>query len=119
MTKAAYRSMLWGPFTPLGVGVALAAAAIDQATKLWVIFATDLSNGGRIRLAPFLDLVLTRNTEISYGLFPQEGPLGQWALLALKAIAAVLLLDLARASVLATHRPCARPHYWRSDRQCD
>lgn len=99
MTKAAYRSMLWGPFTPLGVGVALAAAAIDQATKLWVIFATDLSNGGRIRLAPFLDLVLTRNTGISYGLFPQEGPLGQWALLALKAIAAVLLwIWLARAS---------------------
>jgi len=36
-------------------------------------------------------LNLTRNTGISYGLFPQEGPLGQWVLLALKAIAVVLL----------------------------
>ncbi len=42
-------------------------------------------------LAPFLDLVLTWNTGISYGLFPQEGPFGQWVLLALKAIAVVLL----------------------------
>jgi signal peptidase II len=35
--------------------------------------------------------VLTWNTGISYGLFRQEGPLGQWALLALKAIAVILL----------------------------
>ena len=50
-------------------------------------------------LTPFLDLVLTWNKGISYGLFPQEGPFGQWALLALKAIAAVLLwIWLARAT---------------------
>jgi signal peptidase II len=43
--------------------------------------------------------VLTWNKGISYGLFPQEGPFGQWALLALKAIAAVLLwIWLARAT---------------------
>ncbi len=36
-------------------------------------------------LTPFLDLVLAWNTGISYGLFPQDGPLGRWALLALKA----------------------------------
>jgi signal peptidase II len=43
--------------------------------------------------------VLTWNTGISYGLFPQEGPVGQWALLAVKVIAAVLLwIWLARAS---------------------
>jgi len=99
MTVRPDRSMLWGPFTVLGLWVAVAAAALDQATKLWIIFATDLAKGGRIRLLPFLDLVLTRNTGISYGLFPQEGPLGQWALLALKAVAAVLLwIWLARAS---------------------
>jgi signal peptidase II len=44
-----------------------------------------------VTLTPFLDLVLTWNTGISYGLFRQEGPLGQWALLALKAIAVILL----------------------------
>ena len=46
---------------------------------------------GIVRLTPFLDLVLTWNTGISWGLFRQEGPLGQGALLALKAIAVVLL----------------------------
>ena len=99
MSEGAHRAMLWGPFTRLGLAVALAAAAVDQAIKLWIIFGTDLGSGGRIELLPFLDLVLTWNTGISYGLFPQEGPLGQWALLALKAIAAVLLwIWLARAS---------------------
>jgi signal peptidase II len=99
MSAASYRSMLWGPFTRLGLAVALAAAAVDQAIKLWIIFVTDLGARGSMALLPFLDLVLTWNTGISYGLFPQEGPLGQWALLALKAIAAVLLwIWLARAS---------------------
>ena len=99
MSVGAHRAMLRGPFTRLGLAVALAAAAVDQAIKLWIIFGTDLGTGGRIELLPFLDLVLTWNTGISYGLFPQEGPLGQWALLALKAIAAVLLwIWLARAS---------------------
>jgi signal peptidase II len=99
MSAASYRSLLWGPFAPLGLAVAVAAAAIDQAIKLWLIFVTDLGARGMVELSPFLDLVLTWNTGISYGLFPQEGPLGQWALLALKAIAAVLLwIWLARAS---------------------
>jgi signal peptidase II len=42
-------------------------------------------------LGPFFDLVLTRNTGISYGLFQTEGALGQGVLLAVKAAAVVLL----------------------------
>jgi len=99
MTAPHSRSLLWGPFTRLGLAVTLASAVIDQAVKLWLIYVTDLGSRGVITLAPFLTLVLTWNTGISYGLFPQEGPLGQWALLAIKAIAAVLLwIWLARAS---------------------
>ena len=42
--------------------------------------------------------MLTWNTGISYGWFQQEGPLGQWALLALKVVAVALLwIWLARA----------------------
>ncbi len=84
-------SFLWGPLTPFALAVAVAAAAIDQAAKLWLLFVLDLPARGVVRLTPFLDLVLTWNTGISYGLFRQEGPLGQGALLALKAIAVVLL----------------------------
>ena len=48
-------------------------------------------------LTPFLDIVLAWNTGISYGLFREAGPLGQWALFALKLVAVVLLaLWLAR-----------------------
>ncbi len=44
----------------------------------------------------------TWNTGISYGWFQQEGPLGQWVLLALKAIAVALLwIWLARAGIAA------------------
>lgn len=93
------RALLWGSLTWLGVVVAVAAAAVDQAAKLWLLFVIELGTRGVMTLTPFLDLVLTWNTGISYGLFPQEGPLGQWALLALKAIAAILLwIWLARAT---------------------
>ena len=85
------RALLWGPLTPFALAVAVAAAAIDQGAKLWLLFAFDLEARGPLPLAPFLMLSLTRNTGISYGLFPQEGPLGQWVLLALKAIAVILL----------------------------
>jgi signal peptidase II len=91
--------LLWGPLTGFALAVALMAAAIDQAAKLWLLYVFDLGGRGIVTLTPFLDLALTWNTGISYGLFRQEGPLGQWALLALKAIAVVLLwIWLARTS---------------------
>ena len=91
--------MLWGPLTRFGLAIAVVGAALDQAAKLWLLFIFDLGARGIVTLTPFLDLVLTWNTGISYGLFRQEGPLGQWALLALKVIAVVLLwIWLARTS---------------------
>jgi signal peptidase II len=92
-------SALWGPLTGFGLAVALVAAAIDQVVKLWLLFVVDLGSRGIVTLTSFLDLVLTWNTGISYGLFQQGGPLGQWGLLALKAIAVILLwIWLSRAT---------------------
>ncbi len=51
----------------------------------------DLAAHGPVRLGPFFDLVLTRNTGISYGLFQTQGALGQGVLLAVKLLAVVLL----------------------------
>jgi signal peptidase II len=91
-------SLLWGPLSRLGAAVALVTAVLDQAVKLWLLFVVDLGGRGIVTLTPFLDLVLTWNRGISYGLFQQDGPLGQWALLALMAIAVILLwIWLARA----------------------
>jgi signal peptidase II len=83
--------MLWGRFTGLGLGVGLATAAIDQASKLWLIYVFDIAARIPVRITSFLDLVLVWNKGISYGLFQQEGALGQWVLLGIKAVAIVLL----------------------------
>jgi signal peptidase II len=99
-SAAAARSplLLSGPFSRLGLLSAVLVAALDQAVKLWLLFVYDIGSTGPVRLAPFLDLVLAWNTGISYGWFQQEGPFGQWALLALKAVAVALLwIWLARA----------------------
>jgi signal peptidase II len=91
--------MLWGPLTRLGLLVAVVSAALDQASKLWLLYVFDLPARAPVRLTPFLDLVMTWNKGISYGLFQQDGPLGQGVLLAIKIAAVVLLLIwLARAS---------------------
>jgi signal peptidase II len=96
--------MLWGPLTRFGVVTALICMAADQASKLWLLFVFDLGSRGVVSVLPFLDLVLTWNTGISYGLFQQRGPFGQWALLALKVIAVALLwfwLARSRATLTA------------------
>jgi len=82
---------LVGPRTLLGLATAAIACALDQAVKLWLIYDFELGKKGMVAIAPFVDLVLTWNPGISYGLFRQEGPLGQWALLAFKIIAVALL----------------------------
>jgi signal peptidase II len=91
-------SYLAGPLTRFGFLVAAIAAVIDQVSKLYLLFGLDLAAHGPVRLGPFFDLILTRNTGISYGLFQTTGALGQWVLLAVKALAVLLLwVWLARA----------------------
>jgi signal peptidase II len=83
--------VFWGPLARLGLITAVVTALLDQALKLWLLFAFDLPSRGIVRLTPFLDLVLIWNKGISYGLFQQDGPLGRWVLLALTAGAVTLL----------------------------
>jgi signal peptidase II len=92
------RSYFTGPWTRVGLTVAFTACALDQASKIYLLFVFDLAANGPVRLGPFIDIVLARNTGISYGLFQTQGPLGQWILLAFKAVAVLLLsVWLARA----------------------
>ena len=74
-----------------GLAVAAVVCALDQALKLWLIYVFDLGAKGLVRVAPGVDLVLTWNTGISYGLFPQDGEAGRWLLIAVKVSAAILL----------------------------
>jgi signal peptidase II len=83
---------LYGPHTAAGAIAAVIACALDQASKYYLLAVYELADRGVIHIMPFIDFVLVRNKGISYGLFQQEGPFGQWVLLALKAIAVVLLV---------------------------
>jgi signal peptidase II len=85
------RGYFAGPLTRFGLGIAAVVFLLDQATKLYLLFVFDLGANGPVRLGPFFDLVLTRNTGISYGMFQTEGLLGQWVLLGVKVLAVVLL----------------------------
>jgi signal peptidase II len=81
----------WGPLSAFGLVIAVATMAADQASKFWLLSGLHLDLHAPVAVLPFLDLVLTWNTGISYGLFPQQGSVGPWALLAFK-IAAVAFL---------------------------
>ncbi|HEX4210495.1 MAG TPA: signal peptidase II [Candidatus Binataceae bacterium] len=81
----------WGPLSGLGLAIGVLACLVDQAAKFWLLYGLDLPSRSHIALTPFIELLLTWNTGISYGLFPQQGPLGQWALLAFKVAAVVFL----------------------------
>lgn len=96
-------AMLWGPLTRLGLAIAAVIAVLDQASKLWLLFAYKLGDRGMVPLTPFLDLVLAWNTGISFSLFAENGMLGRWLLLILTVIAILLLwIWLARATSALT-----------------
>jgi len=87
----AVRTYLWGAWSAFGLVVAVATCLVDQAAKFWLLLGLHLNSHIPVVLTPFAELVLTWNTGISYGLFPQTGPVGPWALLAFKVLAVVFL----------------------------
>jgi signal peptidase II len=89
MTASAFLGS--APFR-LGLAAAVAAAAVDQAVKVWLLYGFGLTESSRVAVTPFVDLVLAWNTGISYGLLQLSEPLWQGVLLAFKLAAIVLLL---------------------------
>lgn len=87
------KAWLWGPMSPLGLGVAVLTAALDQAHKTWMLYVYDIGAKGTVTLTPFFDLVLVWNQGISYGLFPQESAAGRFGLI-LFAVGASLALAI-------------------------
>jgi signal peptidase II len=74
-----------------GVIAALAVLALDQASKLWLLFVFDLGHRGAVKVAPFFDLVLAWNVGISFGWFQNDSQIAQIALMLVKAMAVVVL----------------------------
>ncbi len=74
-----------------GIIAAAIALALDQASKLWLLFVFDLASRGAVKVTPFLDLVLAWNIGISFGWFQSNSALAQIALMVVKAVAVIVL----------------------------
>jgi signal peptidase II len=75
----------------LGATAALAALALDQASKVLVVHGLAMEEREPIVLAPFLNLALRWNHGISFSLFEQDTPLGRMILLGFTLAATILL----------------------------
>lgn len=75
----------------IGFLAALAALAIDQASKQWLLFGFDIGARQPVRIASFLDLVLAWNRGISYSLFTTNSALGRTVLLTVTLLATLAL----------------------------
>lgn len=95
---------LWGPMSPLGLGIATLVLLADQLHKAWMLYVYDIGAKGTVTLTPFFDLVLVWNQGVSYGLLAQRTELGRWGLILFAFAAAIaLVVWLARiTSPLAT-----------------
>lgn len=74
-----------------GLIALVATLVIDQAFKLFMLQVVGITSGQVITVLPVLDLIMAWNYGVSFGLFQQDGALGQWALVVFKAAAVVLI----------------------------
>jgi signal peptidase II len=70
---------------------AIVVLALDQASKLWLLFVFDIAHRGAVAVTPFFDLVLAWNVGISFGWFQNDSAVAQIILMAIKAVAVIVL----------------------------
>jgi signal peptidase II len=93
------RVKLWGRLSGLGVALAGASFAIDQAFKWWMLHVFDIEARQPIAILPVFDIVLAWNRGISYGWLSRGGGASQGILIALAVIVSAALWNwLAKAS---------------------
>jgi signal peptidase II len=74
-----------------GVIAAIVTLALDQASKLWLLYVFDIGHRGTVKVTPFFDLVLAWNIGISFGWFQNDNPVAQITLMVVKAVAVIAL----------------------------
>ncbi len=84
-----------------GIIAAVAVLALDQASKLWLLYGFDIVHRGGMRVTSFFDLVLAWNVGISFGWFQNDSPTAQIVLMLVKAVAVIVLaIWMARSRTL-------------------
>ena len=81
-----------------GIILAIVVLILDQASKLALLYGSELRLSYPWVILPFFDLTVVWNRGISYGLFQQEGDLGRWVLAGFKIVAAIILTIWLRKS---------------------
>jgi len=105
MNETGSGSWLWGRYSGLGLAVGAFTALLDQGHKWWMILGYHIEEKGRVAVLPFLDLVFTKNTGISYSMFEMRGQTGQLMLAGFAGVASIALwMAIAR---MATSRMMA------------
>jgi signal peptidase II len=79
-----------GAIRRLGLGLALAVAVLDQASK-WVIVDRVMDPPRFIEVTPFFNLVMVWNRGVSFGMFNSGSPYVAWGL---SAVALSIVLGL-------------------------
>lgn len=75
----------------LGLWVMCATLVADQANKLWLIFIYGIEARQPVRLAPFFDVIYTKNPGISYSLLRAQSGMERLGLLIVTLAATALL----------------------------
>jgi signal peptidase II len=84
------RSWLIGPWSKLGLTVALVSLVLDQVNKWWMIGPYQIEAKGRVKITPFLDFVYAINKGVSYGML--SGTVGPIALSSFALLASLALV---------------------------
>jgi signal peptidase II len=82
---------VWGTVTRLGLLAAVIVYGADRLHKWWMIEVYRIGERGPVDVTSFFQLKLVKNAGISYGLLPQDSPAGQYVLIGISIIAAILL----------------------------
>jgi signal peptidase II len=89
------------PHLRAGAIAGVTVLALDQASKLWLLFVFDIAHRGAVEVTPFFDLVLAWNPGISFGWFQNNSPVAQIVLMVVKAVAVIVLaIWMARSRTL-------------------
>ncbi|WP_232818486.1 signal peptidase II [Elioraea thermophila] len=82
----------------LGLALAAAVLALDQATKWWILEIIRLPEVGRVHVLPFMNLTMVWNRGVTFGLLAGDAWWHAYALAAVAlAVAGFLIAWLARA----------------------
>ena len=70
------QKIFWGKYSAIGISVALIVFILDKGHKYYMVEIYHLGDKGRVHWLPFMDLLLSWNKGVSYGMLDWVGASG-------------------------------------------